>query len=424
MSAPLTIRESTQRKSHAAVILRTYPFDHRTTMRLCVLTNILPPYRIGFYNELAKLCDLHVVLDSLSTPDRQWRVDPASLQFRCTVSGNRNKAITRAGVGYEGEQRYFNFSERTLAELRRIKPDIVVAAELGSRTIQASLYAFLRGIPLVCFWEGTPHTESQVPKVKQLLRRRLAARADGFWVNGRESAEYAWALGVPLSRIHAGMTGVDTSYFLVESDRRRGTRDTERASLGLRGTVFVCSGSLSARKGIPAYLAALRAARRLAPQSTMSLLFIGDGEHRADVEDFAREHPDVPVVITGFVQIEDLPRLYVCGDCFVLPTLEDCWPLATLEPLVCGLPQIYSRYNGASADLSQWRGTGEIVDPLDTDAFARRIAKIALTGGEPLSARVRAEVASFYGPAAQASRAFASCLRVLNVGQFAPAALQ
>ena len=35
-----------------------------TRMRVCVLTNILPPYRIGFYNELGRLCDLHVVLDS------------------------------------------------------------------------------------------------------------------------------------------------------------------------------------------------------------------------------------------------------------------------------------------------------------------------------------------------------------------------
>jgi glycosyltransferase involved in cell wall biosynthesis len=142
------------------------------------------------------------------------------------------------------------------------------------------------------------------------------------------------------------------------------------------------------------------------------------------VQAFARAHPDVPVVITGFVQLQDLPRLYVCGDCFVLPTLEDCWPLATLEPLVCGLPQIYSRYNGAAADLAEWRATGDIIDPLNAERFARRMLEFATREPAALSDRTRQEVAQFYGPAAQASRAHASCLRVLNAARFEPAALR
>src|SRR5262245_63562233 len=103
-------------------------------MRVSVLTNILPPYRIGFYNELARLCDLHVVLDSLSTPDRQWQIDPASIRFQYVVSGNRHKAIERRGAGYGGERRYFSLSGRTLPELNRIRPDVVVSLELGPRT--------------------------------------------------------------------------------------------------------------------------------------------------------------------------------------------------------------------------------------------------------------------------------------------------
>ena len=167
-------------------------------MRVCLLSNILPPYRIGFYNELARLTDLHVVLDSFSTPDREWKIDPASVQFRCIVSGNRHKAVLRPGAGYSAETRFFNLSKRTIPELRRIRPDIVIAAELGPRTIQAALYAFAHRIPLVCYWEGTPHTESRIPAWKSQVRRWLAARADAFWVNGMESAQYVrdrWRTG-------------------------------------------------------------------------------------------------------------------------------------------------------------------------------------------------------------------------------------
>jgi glycosyltransferase involved in cell wall biosynthesis len=393
-------------------------------MRVCVLTNILPPYRIGFYNELARLTDLHVVLDALSTPDRDWKIDPATVKFRCTVSGNRHKSISRPGVGYAAERRFFNLSERTMPELNRIRPDIVVSAELGPRTIQAALYAIARQIPLVCFWEGTPHTESRIPPWKQWMRRWLAARADAFWVNGRESAEYAQSLGVPPTGVHPGMTGVDTSFFLNEAANWSGQRDTERQRLGLRGTVFVCSGSLSARKGIAAYLAAMRRMLERSPRADVSFLFIGDGEHRADVETFAREHPQVNVVITGFVQLAELPRLYVCGDCFVLPTLEDCWPLATLEPLVCGLPQIFSRYNGAAADLAQWPHAGVSVDPLDTETFAQHLLDTANKMPIPPTARIRVDVANFYSPAVQAQRALASCQSVLSGAPLAPAVLR
>src|SRR5882672_4735736 len=68
-------------------------------MRVRALTKILPPYRIGFYNELARPCDLRVVLDSRSAPDLQWKTDTASGNFRCTVS--RNTAQSRALSGRE-----------------------------------------------------------------------------------------------------------------------------------------------------------------------------------------------------------------------------------------------------------------------------------------------------------------------------------
>ena len=63
-------------------------------MRVGVLTNILPPYRIGFYNELARLCDLHVVLDALSTPHGSGKsIRPPSIsvaRFPETVIGPSN----------------------------------------------------------------------------------------------------------------------------------------------------------------------------------------------------------------------------------------------------------------------------------------------------------------------------------------------
>jgi glycosyltransferase involved in cell wall biosynthesis len=212
------------------------------------------------------------------------------------------------------------------------------------------------------------------------------------------------------------MTGIDTTRFREESQRCRPKRIDERNRLGLRGTVFVFSGGFSPRKGIDPYLKALTKLRLIRPKAEISLLFIGEGELRANIEDWANAHPDVPVVLTGFVQITELPRLYTCGDWFVLPTLEDCWPLATLEPLVCGLPQVFSIYNGATNDLVAWPGTGLISDPLDEVVLSETLASALDSGAYVLPNHIIEEVSAFYGPKAQAQRAFGSLkkLTILN----------
>ncbi|HKE94615.1 MAG TPA: glycosyltransferase [Povalibacter sp.] len=382
-------------------------------MRVCVLTNILPPYRVGFYNELARHCDLTVIVDALMTPDRLWSVDHGSIRFNVVVADGWRVSMSRPGNGYASERRYVELANRTLPLLRRLRPDIVISAEMGARTLQALLYAHVRRIPFVCFWEGTPHTEQKVSRRSVLLRRFIARHSSGFWVNGRESAAYAQSLGVAPGRIFSGMTGVDTSHFREESQRRRTERESERSSRGLRGTVFVFSGSLSPRKGIVRLLQATDHLIARTPEADLSLLFVGDGERRQDIERWSAQHPEVPVVITGFVQMQELPRYYTCGDWFVLPTLEDCWPLATLEPLVCGLPQIFSIYNGATADLHAWPGTGLVCDPLDIGSLSTALGRALSPQDVPLEENVIAEVATFYGPIAQAERAAASLRNLL-----------
>jgi glycosyltransferase involved in cell wall biosynthesis len=377
-------------------------------MRVCLLTNILSPYRIEFFNELAQLCDLHVIFDTRTTPDRKWSVDSSAIKFSHEFANGWRLPVTRPGVGYANEQRYLELSNRTIPILSRLRPHAVVSAEMGLRTIQAALYSRIKGVPLVGFWEGTPHTESGASVVSNKIRRALASQASAFWVNGQESASYIHGLGVESKRIYQGMTGVDTSYFRSSAEALRETRLDHRAELGLNGTVLTFSGSFVPRKGIMSYLHALSRLRTLRPHQQFSVLFIGEGPLRADIERWAKTNQSVPVVITGFVQLVDLPRYYVCGDWFVLPTLEDCWPLATLEPLVCGLPQIFSIYNGATADLSIWPDTGITADPLDVEVFSAALAKAVDIGARPISHDVVTAVSDYYSPKALAARALHS----------------
>jgi glycosyltransferase involved in cell wall biosynthesis len=382
-------------------------------IRVALLTNILPPYRISFLNELAGLVDLTVIVNALTTPDRSWKVDTSTLRFDLKVEGGASTRIKRAGAGDHREARYVHFATHTIPMLREARPQLIVSAELGLRTAQARLYARWRRIPVICFWEGTAHTEANTSAARRRWRAMLLRGIDAAWTNGVESRAYLAGIGVPEQIISSEMTGVDTHYFQSEARRLCQERERRRSELGLRGVVLAYSGSLSSRKGIAHYLQALTRMTETCSGS-FSLLFVGDGDQRPLIERWATVHPEVDVRITGFQQLDRLPGYYVCADWFVLPTLEDCWALATVEPIACGIPQVFSRYNGASADLIRYSGTGVLVDPIDTRQFSAVLQQVVEAGSCPVAPDVVSRVVDIYSPGQQARRAAQSIAAVLS----------
>ena len=95
-----------------------------------------------------------------------------------------------------------------------------------------------------------------------------------------------------------------------------------------------------------------------------TLLLVGDGPLRADLERYATEQGLRNVRFLGFHQREELPAIYHAADLFVFPTLHDCWALVVGEAMAAGLPVIDSKYNGGAVELVQGR-KWLITNPLD-----------------------------------------------------------
>jgi glycosyltransferase involved in cell wall biosynthesis len=83
------------------------------------------------------------------------------------------------------------------------------------------------------------------------------------------------------------------------------------------------------------------------------LLFIGEGELRPVLEQFAREQGLTQVKIAGFQNQTQLPRYYAVGDVFVLPSEFDPWGLVVNEAMLFSIPVIVSDRVGAGPDLVQ-----------------------------------------------------------------------
>jgi glycosyltransferase involved in cell wall biosynthesis len=379
-------------------------------IRIALLTNIPAPYRLAFFRALGARCDLKVMFDSKSERNRQWSV-PDDLGFaHVYMAGFAVSQLRRRHDGGPMDRRYLQIRYGILPALHKFRPDVIVSIEFGPRSIQAAAYCAAFRIPLIIWSEGTPHSEGWQSSFRGAVRRSLVRRAKAFWTNGVESSALLESYGAKPEQMQEGMIGVSTGKLFRDVQSQRLQREPTRAELGAKGVVFLFSGQLVPRKGVKEFLAALLPLAARAPE--FSVMFLGEGPQRSVIEEWGADHPDFRLLILGFRQPEEVPRIYAAADVFVMPTLDDNWSLVALEAAVAGLPQVFSIYNGATRDLVEKKASGIVVDPLDTGAFSEALERFLKTGPACVSEDVRSMLVDYYGPDACAERALRSVLTV------------
>ena len=77
---------------------------------------------------------------------------------------------------------------------------------------------------------------------------------------------------------------------------------------------------------------------------------------------------------TGYVPFEHLPAIYNLGDFFAFPSLYEGFGLPVVEAMACGIPVMTSN----TSSLGEIAGdAAETIDPLDTEAMADAIVRLA-----------------------------------------------
>jgi glycosyltransferase involved in cell wall biosynthesis len=180
------------------------------------------------------------------------------------------------------------------------------------------------------------------------------------WAGASFAAEY----GVPAERIHVVPPGVDTSVW----------RPAPRAPSAVPSVLFV--GGNFARKGGVILLEAFR-----------DLGLAGRAELHIVTRDPVSARPGVTVHHGLSNDSAELRALYVNADAFVLPTLADCFSIASIEAMAAGLPVLTTDVGGIS-DIVVDGTTGFLIPPGDGRALRRALA--ALVDDGDLRARLGA----------------------------------
>lgn len=328
--------------------------------RAVFITNIPSPYRVDFFSFLQKTYpeyEFHIIFSGAGMENRKWTVELEGLEHYHFLKSHT--IIIRKRF----DDRYVFLPVGVERTLREIAPELVFAMEYNPTILRAVHWCRKRKIPFISWTDGTLNSEKNIGKVQRLSRSYIVKRAAAFIASSTASKEAQIAYGAAPEKCFLSYLTVDIQKYLAKKD-----------SYQARQLIYV--GSLIQRKGLDLLLPALAQT-----SEDIRLVIVGEGQEKPLLEQqIEKLNLTERVEFKGYVEGEALRRLYMESDAFILPTREDCFGLVLLEAMCASLPVISSKYADGARDLIEEGKNGYIVDPEDTDAFAKTIERIFSEG--------------------------------------------
>ncbi len=207
---------------------------------------------------------------------------------------------------------------------------------------------------------------------KIILGQILFKIIDIFLYIGEENKKFYQFYGVPKEKMFFVPYAVDNERFVKEATSNKKQATRKKHGIGGKNVVILFVGKLIKKKR-PMDL--LKAYEKLI--SNITLVFVGDGILRPELEKYVKEHNLKNVIFTGFKNQTELPQYYAMADIFVLPSgAGETWGLAVNEAMCFGLPIIVSDVVGCGSDLVRQEENGYIFPLGDIKKLAEYLKKI------------------------------------------------
>jgi glycosyltransferase involved in cell wall biosynthesis len=339
--------------------------------RLLLITEIIAPYRIPVFNALAAHpeIDLHVLFLAETDPAlRQWHVYKDEIRFAYEVLPSFRQRLGG-----------FNLllNQGVAASLQRLQPGVILCGGYNYlASWQAAYWARRMRVPFLLWVESTSADQRRGHASVEALKRHFLRLCTGFVVAGLSSRQYMRQFGIADRLIFMAPDAVDNEFFRKGAEAARGNSRALREQLRLPPRYFLNVGRLIAVKGV---FDLLEAYAKLEAQlrENVSLVFVGDGVAKPELEARARQIAPGHVDFRGFLQRDDLPAVYALAETLVFPTHSDPWGLVVNEAMACGLPVIATDVAGCTPDLVLDSVTGWVVPANNPARLAEALSRVS-----------------------------------------------
>lgn len=347
------------------------------TLRVALVANLLPPYRISLYNQINAHPDinLEVLLCSWKEKDRSWDVNSEEIKFTCHTFSGLNIPLRFSPSRSDYYHIHLNFS--LLARLVKEEYDAVIFSGYASLTNQASFWLTkMKKIPAIIWYRSHASSNALIRKLLSPYVDAMINGSSAMIVPGEKSKEHLLLRGVDSQDIFSVGNSIDNDSFnqSYRSSQERG-RNALRKELNLDDQkVILYVGRLVDVKGLFTLLDSFIQVKKKVPGAT--LLILGDGYLQSELMSYCQQQHISSVKFIGFVQSSELGKYYYSSDVFVLPSRYETWGLVLNEAMIFGLPVVTTSSVGAAGEIVLDKKTGFIVPPDDPEKLAEALVTI------------------------------------------------
>lgn len=332
-------------------------------MKVLFYTNIPSPYRVDFFNELGKCCDLTVVFETATSTER----DDAWKKFKF----ENFKGIVLNGVRTRVDAA---FCPGIIKYLKKNEYDHIVVTQLASLTaIWAVVYMRLHKIKY-CY-EGDGGFVGSVSGVKASLKKFIIGNAEFCFSSSKIFDEYCIAYGASKENIYRYPF---TSVFresILESSLEKEEKNKYKIKNGIKEEIVLLSvGQFIHRKGFDVLLEASRSLEK-----SVGIYIVG-GKATEEYLSMKEKWDLSNVHFLDFMSRDKLEEYYLAANAFVFPTREDIWGLVVNEAMAYGLPVITTDRCISGVELVASGKNGFIVKTEDVLGLEEKIKLIVEFG--------------------------------------------
>lgn len=328
-------------------------------MKILFLTNVPSPYRVHFFNELGKQCDLTVLYQKKASSERnsKWVAESSNTYTSIFLKG-KSTGVDNA------------FCPGVVKYLRKSYDAIIICGNASPTEIFAIEWCKLRRIPY-CM-EGDGAFVKTGKGFKERLKRHLIRGGTLFFSTCKELDNYYIHYGANPSKIvryrFSSLLKRDILLNPPDKDQKLLLRNELKIK---EDKVILAVGQFIYRKGFDVLI---ESATML--NDGIGIYIVGDNptsEYLSKVKEYNLKN----IHFEGFKTKDELKKYYMAADAFVLPTREDIWGLVINEAMAYGLPVVTTDRCNAGVELIDEGVSGFIVKIDDVVELANAINILA-----------------------------------------------
>lgn len=328
----------------------------------------LAPYRVDFFNWLARISDCHVLFLRRQVPNQAFSRDVTFDRLSMEYSFIARK------VSLVGREWPIGLS----AYVREHAPKVVVATELSPVTLMLCGLKKLHGFRLLTIIDESPDQVRSASYVKRLVRWFALKAMDGLVVLSEDARMALRATGYkgeiavfPMIQDEVELRAHMKNANIFARNSRNSYRLRECQTV-----LYV--GRLAPEKNLGFLLESFVDLKKNLPEAR--LVMVGEGPERQTlVTEANRLGIGDSLIMPGRLEGDALYGWYLVADAFVLPSSREPYGAVVNEALVFGLPVVCSQLAGAAA-LIRGEQQGMTLPVDDPVVYSKGISKLLEEG--------------------------------------------